>query len=161
MEVLQQAVAVGARGMLRSRNVTHRSSPTDIYVADTIGELGLFYRLAHVVFMGGSIVRAWRTKSDRGGQAWRVRSCMARMCGISADIYAALDAARGAEEVENIGHLAMRVAELLQDPAKRKAVGEAEPAHRRAAGRRARPARCRELDPYLLQLRLVHQASDA
>ena len=29
---------------------------TDIYVADTIGELGLFYRIAPVVFMGGSLV---------------------------------------------------------------------------------------------------------
>ena len=29
---------------------------TDVYVADTIGELGLFYRLAPVVFIGGSLV---------------------------------------------------------------------------------------------------------
>ena len=29
---------------------------TDIYVADTLGELGLFYRLADVVFMGKSLV---------------------------------------------------------------------------------------------------------
>ena len=29
---------------------------TELYVADTIGELGLFYRLAPIVFMGGSLV---------------------------------------------------------------------------------------------------------
>ncbi|MBT4879650.1 MAG: 3-deoxy-D-manno-octulosonic acid transferase [Alphaproteobacteria bacterium] len=29
---------------------------TDIYVADTLGELGLFYRLSPIVFMGGSLV---------------------------------------------------------------------------------------------------------
>ena len=29
---------------------------TDIYVADTMGELGLIYRLAPIVFMGGSLV---------------------------------------------------------------------------------------------------------
>ena len=46
-------------------------SDTDIYVADTIGELGLFYRLAPIVFMGGSLVDAWRAESDRGDQAWR------------------------------------------------------------------------------------------
>lgn len=34
---------------------------TDIYLADTLGELGLFYRLASVVFVGGSFV-------PRGGQ---------------------------------------------------------------------------------------------
>lgn len=30
---------------------------TDIYVADTLGELGLWYRLANVVLIGGSLVR--------------------------------------------------------------------------------------------------------
>jgi 3-deoxy-D-manno-octulosonic-acid transferase len=34
---------------------------TDIYLADTLGELGLFYRLTAVVFVGGSLV-------PRGGQ---------------------------------------------------------------------------------------------
>lgn len=34
---------------------------TEIYLADTIGELGLFYRLVDVVFMGGSLV-------EKGGQ---------------------------------------------------------------------------------------------
>ncbi len=32
------------------------SPATDIYIADTIGELGVFYRLADIVFMGGSLV---------------------------------------------------------------------------------------------------------
>lgn len=30
---------------------------TQIYIADTLGELGLFYRLCEIVFMGGSLVR--------------------------------------------------------------------------------------------------------
>jgi 3-deoxy-D-manno-octulosonic-acid transferase len=34
---------------------------TDIYVADTLGELGLFYRIAPVAFIGGSLI-------DHGGQ---------------------------------------------------------------------------------------------
>ncbi|MCR9215213.1 MAG: 3-deoxy-D-manno-octulosonic acid transferase [Proteobacteria bacterium] len=34
---------------------------TDIYIADTIGELGLFYRLVGIAFVGGSLV-------DKGGQ---------------------------------------------------------------------------------------------
>ena len=44
---------------------------TDIYVADTLGELGLIYRLAPIVFMGGSLVRARRPEPDRGRQARR------------------------------------------------------------------------------------------
>jgi len=31
-------------------------SLTDVYVADTLGELGLFYRLSEIVFIGGSLV---------------------------------------------------------------------------------------------------------
>lgn len=48
-------------------NVARRSlrqpiqKDTDIYLADTIGELGLFYRLVEVVYMGGSLVQ-------KGGQ---------------------------------------------------------------------------------------------
>jgi 3-deoxy-D-manno-octulosonic-acid transferase len=48
-------------------NVAQRSAgqaitdETDIYIADTIGELGLFYRLIDVVFVGGSLVK-------KGGQ---------------------------------------------------------------------------------------------
>ena len=30
---------------------------TDIYLADTIGEMGIFYRLAEVCFIGGSLVK--------------------------------------------------------------------------------------------------------
>ena len=45
----------GLTAMLRSRDQLPRAS-TDIYVADTMGELGLVYRLAPIVFMGGSLV---------------------------------------------------------------------------------------------------------
>lgn len=155
MEVLQQAVAAGARGMLRSRNVSP-DLRTDIYVADTLGELGLFYRLAHVVFMGGSIV-------EHGGQNPIEPAKLSRpiLHGPHvwnfAEIYAAIDAARGAEEVENIGHLALRVNDLLQDTKARNAMGEAGfRTVERLGGALGRTMN--ELEPYLLQLRLAYQA---
>jgi 3-deoxy-D-manno-octulosonic-acid transferase len=40
---------------LRSRQEPITQS-TQVYIADTIGELGLFYRLGKIVFMGGSII---------------------------------------------------------------------------------------------------------
>lgn len=40
---------------VRSKNA-EITSKTDIYLCDTLGELGLFYRLAPVVFIGGSLV---------------------------------------------------------------------------------------------------------
>jgi 3-deoxy-D-manno-octulosonic-acid transferase len=55
-----EAIAAKLRGM--GLKVTRRSSgalpgpDTDIYIADTLGELGLFYRLAPVALVGGSLI---------------------------------------------------------------------------------------------------------
>ena len=55
--------AVEAMLAARGLNVARRSlgqavdRATDIYLADTLGELGLFYRLAGIAFVGGSITR--------------------------------------------------------------------------------------------------------
>jgi 3-deoxy-D-manno-octulosonic-acid transferase len=158
LEILERAVAAGSRGMLRSRGMLP-DVRTDVYVADTIGELGLFYRLAQVVFMGGSIV-------DHGGQnpieAAKLGKPILHGPNVwnFADIYAALDASRGAEEVENIGHLAMRVGDLMKDPAARKGAGEAAMRTVERLGG-ALDRTFAELEPYLLQLRLQYQASDA
>ncbi len=59
------ARAAAIRALLESRGLTvaQRSldepveRATDIYLADTLGELGLFYRLAGIAFVGGSIAR--------------------------------------------------------------------------------------------------------
>src|ERR1700676_2534183 len=51
--------AAGLHAALRSREELPTAT-TDIYVADTMGELGLFYRLAPIVFMGGSLVEHGR-----------------------------------------------------------------------------------------------------
>ena len=49
------AKVAGLTAVLRSHDQLPRPS-TDIYVADTLGELGLVYRLAPIVFVGGSLV---------------------------------------------------------------------------------------------------------
>jgi 3-deoxy-D-manno-octulosonic-acid transferase len=46
---------MGHRVVLRSQG-SEITAATDIYIADTIGELGVFYRLTDIVFMGGSLV---------------------------------------------------------------------------------------------------------
>ncbi|HUZ72782.1 MAG TPA: 3-deoxy-D-manno-octulosonic acid transferase [Stellaceae bacterium] len=59
------ARAGAVRAMLEARGlvVAQRSAgeavgaATDVYLADTLGELGLFYRLAGIAFVGGSIAR--------------------------------------------------------------------------------------------------------
>jgi 3-deoxy-D-manno-octulosonic-acid transferase len=58
--IAEALAASGPPAQLRSRDP--RIGPeTGIYLADTMGELGLWYRLAEVVFVGGSLVA-------RGGQ---------------------------------------------------------------------------------------------
>ena len=58
--ILEIAHAAGLEAALRSRGELPGPG-TEIYVADTLGELGLIYRLAPIVFMGGSL-------ASHGGQ---------------------------------------------------------------------------------------------
>ena len=102
------SVALRSRGELPNRN-------TDIYVADTVGELGLLYRVAPVVFVGGSLVK-------HGGQnpIEPAKLGAAILHGPHvwnfAEIYAALDDAHGAEPVADPDRLAARLAAWLSDP---------------------------------------------
>ena len=58
--IARATAASGLHVALRSREEP-LAAGTDIYIADTMGELGLFYRMAGIVFMGGSLV-------EHGGQ---------------------------------------------------------------------------------------------
>lgn len=55
---VEAATALKARGLsVAQRSVKNELTKyTDIYLADTMGEMGLFYRLAPIVFMGKSIL---------------------------------------------------------------------------------------------------------
>ncbi len=54
-EIKRMLSAKGLKVALRS-DKDEITPETDIYLADTIGELGIFYRLTSIVFMGGSLV---------------------------------------------------------------------------------------------------------
>ena len=45
------------------------NADTDIYLADTIGEMGLFYRLSDIAFIGGTVTPPRRTESSGSGKA--------------------------------------------------------------------------------------------
>jgi len=128
-----------------------------VYVADTLGELGLFYRIAPIVFMGGSL-------ASHGGQnpIEAIRLGAAVLHGPHvwnfAEIYAVLDAAHGAELVLNEETLAARLAAWLSDPAARRAAANAAAATMsELSGAIERTLAA--LDPYLIQLRLEEKAS--
>ncbi len=88
---------------------------TAVYIADTIGELGLFFRLAPAAFLGRSLV-------PMGGSnpLEAARLDCAVLYGPHTEnftaIYDALDAAGGALKVADPDGLATGIARLLDDP---------------------------------------------
>jgi len=97
---------------------------TDVYLADSIGELGLWYRLAEVVFVGGSLVA-------HGGQNLLEPAKLG--CAIVAGPHTA-NFARLAAEMTDAGALRQvggpaaltaAVADLLAQPAEREAMAAA------------------------------------
>jgi 3-deoxy-D-manno-octulosonic-acid transferase len=128
-----------------------------VYVADTLGELGLIYRLAPIVFMGGSL-------ATHGGQnpIEAIRLGAATVHGPHvwnfAEIYATLDAEHGAVSVTDEETLTVRLGEWLADPTARRAVADAAAGTvERLGGALKRTLAA--LDPYLMQLRLEQRAS--
>src|SRR5215210_3420186 len=123
---------------------------TDIYVADTLGELGILYRIASIVLIGGSLVQ-------HGGQnpieAAKLGAAILHGPHVwnFAEIYSTLDRANGASEITDADKLGGRIAAWLMDPGARQAAAEA--GLRTVEGLAgARNRTLAALEPYLLQL---------
>ena len=155
------AIADMAKGLglavgLRSRGEEPKQN-TDVYIADTLGELGLVYRLTGIVFMGGSLIR-------HGGQnpieAIRFGAAVVHGPHIwnFAEIYRALDAAGGAKLVPDKDALTDQLGDWLRNPATRNAAAAAAGKTVRELGG-ALDRTLAALDPYLMQLRLEQKAS--
>jgi 3-deoxy-D-manno-octulosonic-acid transferase len=154
----EATAAAGLRAVLRSHGVLPDRT-SDLYVCDTLGELGLVYRLAPVVFMGGSLVR-------HGGQnpieAVKLGAAVLHgpHIGNFAETYAALDAVEGAETVNDAEELSARAAALLADAAEReRRVAAAQRTVATLAGALERTLSA--LEPYLLHIRLEQQSRHA
>jgi 3-deoxy-D-manno-octulosonic-acid transferase len=158
-ETIAQAMASsGQRVALRSHDELPTAA-TEIYVADTMGELGLFYRLAPIVFMGGSLVR-------HGGQnpieAIKLGASIVHGPHVFnfTDVYEALDRAGGARLADRPETLVKQLGRLLGDPAARES---ALAASGRVVGELggALDRTMAALEPYLLQLQLETGAANA
>jgi 3-deoxy-D-manno-octulosonic-acid transferase len=158
-DLIARTIAAGGLNVaLRSREELP-TAVTDIYVADTMGELGLFYRLAPIVFMGGSLV-------EHGGQ----NPIEAIKLGASVvhgphvfnftDVYEALDSAGGARRADSQEALVKQLGQLLDDPkARDAALVASERVVEQLGGALERTLAA--LEPYLLQLRLEMGAANA
>jgi 3-deoxy-D-manno-octulosonic-acid transferase len=121
--ILAELQGMGLKCALRSRG-ERPDRETEVYVCDTIGELGLFYRLAGVVMVGKSFVR-------EGGQnpieAAKLACAILHgpHVGNFVDVYAMLDKAGGAALTSDAGELAAMLLALFGDPARLRAMARA------------------------------------
>lgn len=121
--------AEGWRLAVRSRGQT-LDGGTDLYLADTLGEMGLFLRLADVVVMGGSFHAAVGQPPVGGHNPLEpARLGKPTFTGPDMSNWAAvtemLTAGGGLRVVETPEHLPEAIAPLLTDPAAAKRMGEA------------------------------------
>lgn len=156
--IARTVTASGLHAALRS----HEELPTattDIYVADTMGELGVFYRLAPIVFMGGSLV-------EHGGQnpieAIKLGASIVHGPHVFnfTDVYEALDSVGGARRADTQEALVKQLGQWLADPAARE-VSAASAARVVEQLGGALDRTLAALEPYLLQLRLEMGAANA
>ena len=150
------AAEIGTAGLSCSRR--SQGEPigrnTGIYLADTIGEMGLWYRLADVAFLGGSMV-------PRGGQnpiepvKLDVPVLHGSNVGNFREIYDALGTARAVLTVHDGASLAAAVGRLVDNPGERKRMAQAARAciERRAG---ALDRTLEALEPYLAGLGRDH-----
>ena len=156
--VAEIAAAAGLSSALRSRGELPKRT-TEIYVADTVGELGLIYRLAPAVFIGGSLVK-------HGGQnpieAAKLRTALLHGPYVwnFAEIYAALDHAHGAEPIGDSDRLTAHLGAWLTDPDACARVAESACVVVENLGG-ALDRTLASLDPYLMQLQLRQRAQHA
>lgn len=108
---------MAGRGLVTQRRSQSAlpSRDTEVYIADTIGELGTFYALAPVALIGGSLV-------EHGGQnpIEAIRHGAVVLTGPHHhnfhDIYDELLASHGAQEVKSPAELAAAVKSIFGEP---------------------------------------------
>ncbi len=152
------AKTAGLNVRFRSRGELPKRS-SDIYIADTLGELGLIYRVTPAVFIGGSLV-------EHGGQnpieAAKLGAAVLHGPHVSnfTEIYAALGGAQGAEVVSDGEGLVKSFGKLLRDPEMRAGMAKAGQTTVNALGG-ALEKTLQSINPYLMQLQLRQQADHA
>jgi len=122
-EIAEALRGAGARVAMRS-NSEPVNSDTDIYLADTLGELGLFFRLAPIVFMGKSLVPAGGQNSIEPARLGAAVITGPHFWNFD-EITRAMAAAGGLEIVDDADALAEAIIRDLSEPARAQARAKA------------------------------------
>lgn len=123
--------AEGIAGLLRDAGLTvaQRSAGDDpgaaqVYLADTYGEMGLWYGLSDLVFLGGSLGDAGGHNPYEPAQSGCAILTGPRLANF-ADVYAAFETAQAVEKVRDGKALGKAVTRLIATPDLRRAMGDA------------------------------------
>ena len=150
-EIAEAITRQGIKTTLRSQGA-EPDPQTGLYIADTIGELGLFYRLAPIVFLGGSLV-------PHGGhnpiEPAKLGAAVIHGPHVRnfQDVYGAIGSGGGALLVKDADGLYDTVARVLADPEQAMEIGRAA---QRAVGQHGGALQkiLAEIAPYLLKMHL-------
>jgi 3-deoxy-D-manno-octulosonic-acid transferase len=145
---------VAALGAERGLNCALRSkgdeitADTNVYIADTLGELGLFYRLCEVAFVGGSLV-------DKGGhnplEPARLGAAILHGPHVFnfVETYAEMRRTGGAALARNDREIASAVRRLFADAKTRSAMTDAARRAAEAGAERILADVCAQIEPAL------------
>lgn len=155
-DVEREALKAGVGPVRRSEGHKLPATGAQFYIADTMGEMGLFYRLASVVFLGKSFA------GGGGGQnpiePAKLGAAILHGPDVSnfADVYAEFARRGGARQVNDIEDFARALTQLLGDARRMREMS-------RAAGEAvdALVGACDNImsaiEPYVLQMQLGRQ----
>jgi len=107
------------------RSLGEKPPPEGAWIADTLGELGLLYRLGPIAFVGRSLLRPGGGQNPLEPARLGCAVAVGPLVGNFADHVAMLRAAGALTIVQDAEELARWVDALLRDPVRRKAMADA------------------------------------
>lgn len=158
-EIAEALNDIGVNVVFRGDNVTLPNEEADLYIADTMGELGLFYRACPIALIG-------RSFSDDGGGGHNPIEAAQLHCAVLhgpnvqnlQEIFDDMNEAGAAIRVENEGALVQKLQSLLGD--KTLCETQQQKAFEFAASKAQVLDRVMDvLNPYLKKLDLIKEAS--
>lgn len=118
-DALEAVQSNGLKATLRGQNKTLPSPDDQVYIVDTMGELGLLYKLSPLALIGRSF------STDGGGGHNPIEAALHNSAVLhgpwvqnSTELYKEMDEAGAALEIETPDKLAPAIAELLANPDK-------------------------------------------
>jgi 3-deoxy-D-manno-octulosonic-acid transferase len=120
------AIAAEAGGTAAGRRSLGEPPPADgVWIVDTLGEMGLWYRLCGIAFVGRSLIAPGGGQNPLEPARLGCAIAVGPQTGNFTDHVAMLGAAGGLAVVRDTSDLAAWVDRLLRDPAQRQAMGAA------------------------------------